>query len=91
PPRFGGPRGRAARCAHSAKSEGAPTATLRMVFNETFHSEWEFHQRGFRELFQPSKGLLDPRQHLIAEVDGEPPGSASASLQSLGHEPALVS
>jgi hypothetical protein len=58
---------------------GADMETLRTVFNETFRSEWKFHQRGFRELSEPSKGLLDPRQHLIAEATASPPGPASAS------------
>jgi GNAT superfamily N-acetyltransferase len=50
---------------------------LRSLFNETFSDEWEFHamtSAEFRELFDQFKPVLDPRQYLFAEVDGEPAG-----------------
>lgn len=51
--------------------------TLRTLLNETFEDEWEFHpmQRDeFHEFFGPMKPILDTRQMLIGEVDGQPAG-----------------
>jgi len=51
--------------------------TFRVMFNETFQDEWEFHpltNGEFHEFFDPMKPVLDPRQMLIGEVDGEPAG-----------------
>jgi GNAT superfamily N-acetyltransferase len=69
-----------ARCTVRAldkKRWDADMETLRAVFNETLRSEWEFHamtSAEFREPFVQFKPVLDPRQLLIAEVDGEPAG-----------------
>jgi hypothetical protein len=69
-----------ARCAVrpiDKKRWAAEFETLRVVFNETFRSEWEFHAMTgpeFREQFDQFKPVLDPMLHLIAEVDGEPAG-----------------
>lgn len=55
----------------------AELEALRWVFNETFRDEWEFHAMTtaeFRELFDQFKPVLDQRQFLFAEVDGEPAG-----------------
>jgi GNAT superfamily N-acetyltransferase len=51
--------------------------TLRVLFNESFRDEWEFHPMTsgeFHEFFDPMKPVRDPRQMLIGEVDGEPAG-----------------
>jgi GNAT superfamily N-acetyltransferase len=51
--------------------------TLRSVFNDTFRTEWEFHaltSEEFHEFFDPIKPVLDERQFLFAEVDGEVAG-----------------
>ena len=51
--------------------------TLRALFNECFSDEWEFHpltSGEFHEFFDAMKPVLDPRQMLIGEVDGEPAG-----------------
>lgn len=51
--------------------------TLTRLWNEGFSAEWEFHPYAvaeLREFFDPLKAFVDPRQHLIAEVDGEPAG-----------------
>jgi GNAT superfamily N-acetyltransferase len=51
--------------------------TLLYLFNEGFREEWEFHpytSAEFREMFEQLKPVLDARQMLIAEVDGEPAG-----------------
>jgi len=51
--------------------------SLRSIFNETFREEWEFHamtSEEFHEFFDQVKPVLDPRQVLFAEVDGEPAG-----------------
>lgn len=51
--------------------------TFRVLFNETFQDEWEFHPMTsgeFHEFFDPMKPMLDPRQMLIGEIDGEPAG-----------------
>lgn len=51
--------------------------TLRSLFNETFREEWEFHamtSEEFHEFFDPIRPVLDERQFLFAEVDGEPAG-----------------
>jgi ribosomal protein S18 acetylase RimI-like enzyme len=51
--------------------------TMRGLFNDTFRTEWEFHaatEGEFREVFDQFKPVLDPRQLLFAEVDGEPAG-----------------
>jgi len=50
------------------------------LFNEGFAEEWQFHPYTldeFRELYGPSKRILDPDQVLFAEVDGEPAGLCS--------------
>ena len=50
---------------------------LTSVFNETMRDEWEFHamtNREFREPFDEFKPVLDPRQFLFADVDGEVAG-----------------
>ena len=51
--------------------------TLTRLWNVGFSAEWEFHPYAvaeLREFFDPLKPFVDPRQHLIAEVDGEPAG-----------------
>lgn len=51
--------------------------TLTGLWNEGFSAEWEFHPYAvaeLREFFDPMKPFVDPRQYLIAEVDGEPAG-----------------
>jgi ribosomal protein S18 acetylase RimI-like enzyme len=69
-----------ARCAVRSldkKRWAAEIETTRALFNETFRSEWEFHRMTsaeFHEPFDQFKAILDPRQHLIAEVNGEPAG-----------------
>ena len=50
---------------------------LRLVFNETFRTEWEFHEltsEEFHDSFDDLKPVLDPQQFLFAEVDGEVAG-----------------
>ena len=50
------------------------------LFNEGFADEWQFHPytlEEFRELYGPSKRIIDPDQILFAEVDGEPAGLCS--------------
>jgi len=47
------------------------------LFNAGFADEWQFHPytlEEFRELYGPSKRIVDPHQILFAEVDGEPAG-----------------
>lgn len=47
------------------------------LYNETFCDEWEYHPwtiEDVREVFGPFKPVLDPRQTLFAEVDGETVG-----------------
>jgi GNAT superfamily N-acetyltransferase len=47
---------------------------LRLVFNDTFSDEWEFHaltSEEFHEFFDQMKPVLDPTQFLFAEVGGE--------------------
>ena len=47
------------------------------LFNRTFREEWEFYPlrvEEWREFFDPVKSLLDSRQALFAEIDGEPVG-----------------
>jgi GNAT superfamily N-acetyltransferase len=47
------------------------------LFNEGFAGEWQFHPytlEEFRELYGPSKRIIDPQQTLFAEIDGEPAG-----------------
>jgi hypothetical protein len=69
-----------ARCAVrllEKKRWNAEVETLRSVFNDTFRDEWEFHvmtSEEFHEFLDPIKPLLDPRQFLLAEVDGETAG-----------------
>ena len=51
--------------------------TFRVLLNESFKDEWEFHPHTngeFHEFFDPLKPVLDPRQMLIGEVEGEPAG-----------------
>lgn len=51
--------------------------TVRELFNQNFKKEWEFHpynSKEFFEFFDPLKPVLDSRQLLIGEVDGEPAG-----------------
>ncbi|MGH2954190.1 MAG: GNAT family N-acetyltransferase [Solirubrobacterales bacterium] len=55
----------------------AEVEALRSIFNETFRDEWEFHamtSAEFREFFDQLKPVLDRRQFLFAEVDGEVAG-----------------
>ena len=50
---------------------------LREVFNDTFSDEWEFHtltSEEFHEFFDQMKPIMDARQFLFAEVDGEVAG-----------------
>ena len=69
-----------ARCAVrplQKKRWDAELEILRSLFNETFSDEWEFHtltSGEFHEILDPMKPVLDPRQFLFAEVDGEPVG-----------------
>jgi GNAT superfamily N-acetyltransferase len=69
-----------ARCAVrplERKRWNAELETLRQVFNETFSDEWEFHAMTgaeYHELFDQFKLVLDQRQFLFAEVDGETAG-----------------
>jgi GNAT superfamily N-acetyltransferase len=69
-----------ARCAvrpFDKKRWNAEVETLRTVFNETFRDEWEFHamtSEEFHEFLDQIKPVLDQRQVLFAEVDGEPVG-----------------
>lgn len=47
------------------------------LLNETFVHEWEFNSlthAEMKEFFGPMKDVLDPRQILIAEVNGKPAG-----------------
>jgi GNAT superfamily N-acetyltransferase len=47
------------------------------MFNRTFRDEWEFYPltvEEWRGWLDPLKPLIDPRQFLIAEIDGEPAG-----------------
>lgn len=49
----------------------------RSLFNECFADEWEMQEvtsAEWKAFFDPMKPLLDTRQHLLAEVDGEPAG-----------------
>jgi GNAT superfamily N-acetyltransferase len=51
--------------------------TFRVLFNESFQDEWEFHpltNGEFHEFLDPMKPVLDPRQMLVGEVGGEPAG-----------------
>lgn len=51
--------------------------TLRFLYSETFREEWEFHAMTsgeFHEFFDQVKPVLDRRQLLLGEVDGEPVG-----------------
>ena len=53
----------------------------RVLLNEGFADEWEFHQftpEEYREFWGPQKALTNPRLSLIAEVDGEPAGMTFA-------------
>lgn len=55
----------------------AELETFRSLFNETFRDEWEFHaitSEEWHEFFDQLKPVLDPRQFLLAEVDGEVAG-----------------
>lgn len=69
-----------ARCAVrplDKKRWKAEVETLRTLFNETFREEWEFHamtSEEFHEFVDQIKPVLDRRQFLFAEVDGEPVG-----------------
>lgn len=50
---------------------------FRVLLNECFKEEWEFHPMVSDELHEfldPMKPVLDPNQMLLAEVDGEPAG-----------------
>ena len=47
------------------------------LLNETLKDEWEFHpysRQEFHEFFDPMKQVLDTRQMLIGEVEGQPAG-----------------
>jgi len=49
----------------------------RVLLNEGFADEWEFHALTFEEYWEfvkPQKAFTDPRLSLVAEVDGEPAG-----------------
>ena len=51
--------------------------TLRLVFNEAFSEEWEFHPMTtgeFAEFFGAMKPIIDPQQVLLAEVNGATAG-----------------
>ena len=51
--------------------------TLRELFNQNCKREWLFHpynSKEFFEFFGPLKPVLDSRQLVIGEVDGEPAG-----------------
>lgn len=53
-------------------------ATLRSLFNDGYGDEWEFHRftaAEFAEFFDPFKPIIDPRQMLFAEIDGQPVGN----------------
>jgi len=53
----------------------------RVLLNEGFADEWEFHQftpEEYWEFWGPQKVMTDPRLSLIAEVDGEPAGMTFA-------------
>lgn len=69
-----------ARCAVrplEKKRWNAEVETLRSLFNDTFREEWEFHAMTsdeFHEFLDQIKPVLDERQFLFAEVDGEPVG-----------------
>lgn len=55
----------------------AEMETFRSVFNDTFASEWEFHEltsAEFHEFVDPVRPVLDPEQFLLAEVDGQTAG-----------------
>jgi hypothetical protein len=52
----------------------AEVERLRSLFNDTFRDEWEFHamtSAEFHEFLDQMKPVLDERQFLFAEVDGE--------------------
>ena len=54
----------------------------RVLINEGFADEWEFHQftpAEYWEFFKPQKSIVNPRLSLIAEVDGEPAGFTFAA------------
>ena len=71
-------RRRAWSSAPSTRSVGtASRKTLRVVFNETFEDEWEFHPLSsdeFHEFLDPMKPMLDPHHMLIGEVNGQTAG-----------------
>ena len=59
------------------KRWAAELENLLLVFNATFQDEWEFHPltiAEFREFLDPMKPILDPRQLLIGEVNGQTAG-----------------
>ena len=50
----------------------------RRILNESFKDEWEHHplsSEEFFSFFNPLKEFLDPKQLLIAEINGEPVGA----------------
>jgi GNAT superfamily N-acetyltransferase len=50
---------------------------IRGIVNENFTDEWEWYPAStaeFREFFGKIKPLVDPRQFLIAEIEGKPAG-----------------
>ncbi len=69
-----------ARCAVrplDKKRWNAEVETMRTLFNVTFREEWEFHamtSEEFHEFLDQIKPVLDRRQFLFAELDGEPVG-----------------
>lgn len=57
------------------KRWGAELEAFLSIYNEGWQSEWEYQPYTIdqlREVFDPFKSILDPRQLLFAEVDGEP-------------------
>lgn len=51
--------------------------TLRVLMNDGFANEWEFHPATaaeFAEFWKPHKQSLDPNHLLLAELDGRPVG-----------------
>jgi GNAT superfamily N-acetyltransferase len=54
----------------------------RVLINEGFADEWEFHQftpAEYWEFWKPQKTIANPRLSLVAEVDGEPAGFTFAA------------
>lgn len=61
----------------SKKNWNKDIETVTDMLNETFVDEWEFATLSYAEMKEfmgPMKGIVAPRQILIAEVDGKPAG-----------------